>query len=116
MIVIGAGGGGAVIAKELAERGLDVLVLEAGPRFADPEREWSHFSQDAVNAVTGYFRWGPADRSKPPYARELNSPTMLVLQVAGVGGATLHLLGDLPARDAWGVSGLPRARSRHLIR
>ena len=40
MIVIGAGGGGAVVAKELAERGLDVLVLEAGPRFADPERDW----------------------------------------------------------------------------
>jgi choline dehydrogenase-like flavoprotein len=90
VIVIGAGGAGAVVAKELAERGLDVLVLEAGPRFADPEREWSHFSQDAVDPVTGYFRWGPADRSKPPYARELNSPTMLVLQVAGVGGATLH--------------------------
>jgi choline dehydrogenase-like flavoprotein len=90
VIVIGAGGGGAVVAKELAERGLDVLVLEAGPRFAHPEREWSHFSQDAVNPVTGYFRWGPADRSKPPYARELNPPTTLVLQVAGVGGTTLH--------------------------
>ena len=49
-----------------------------------------HFSQDAVNPVTGYFRWGPADRSKPPYARELNPPTMLLLQVAGVGGTTLH--------------------------
>ena len=90
VIVIGAGGGGAVVAKELAERGLDVLVLEAGPRFANPEREWSHFAQDAVNPVTGYFRWGPADRTEAPYARELNPPTMLPLQVAGVGGTTLH--------------------------
>jgi choline dehydrogenase-like flavoprotein len=39
VIVVGAGGGGAVIAKELAARGLDVLLLEAGARFADPERE-----------------------------------------------------------------------------
>ena len=31
VIIIGAGGGGAVVAKELAQRGLDVLLLEAGP-------------------------------------------------------------------------------------
>jgi len=37
VIVIGAGGGGAVVAKELAARGLDVLLLEAGARHADPE-------------------------------------------------------------------------------
>ena len=34
VIVVGAGGGGAVVAKELAQRGLDVLLLEAGPRWA----------------------------------------------------------------------------------
>jgi choline dehydrogenase-like flavoprotein len=96
VIVIGAGGGGAVVAKELAARGLDVLVLEAGPRFAHPEREWSHFSQDSSNPVTGYFRWGPADRSKPPYARELRPPTMVIFQVAGVGGTTLHYSGNCP--------------------
>ena len=38
VIVIGAGGGGPVVAKELAARGLDVLLLEAGPRFANPEQ------------------------------------------------------------------------------
>jgi choline dehydrogenase-like flavoprotein len=27
VIVVGAGGGGAVVAKELAQRGLDVLLL-----------------------------------------------------------------------------------------
>lgn len=96
VIVIGAGGGGAVIAKELAARGLDVLVLEAGRRFAQPEREWSHFSEDSSDPVTGYFRWGPADRSKPPYARELNPPTMAIVQIAGAGGTTLHYSGNCP--------------------
>ena len=42
VIVIGAGGGGPVIAKELAERGLDVMILEAGARNAKPEEEWRH--------------------------------------------------------------------------
>ena len=36
VIVIGAGGGGPVVAKELAAQGLDVLLLEAGPRNAHP--------------------------------------------------------------------------------
>ena len=52
VIVVGAGGGGAVIAKELACRGLDVVLLEAGPRFADPEQDWRHFESDANNPAS----------------------------------------------------------------
>jgi choline dehydrogenase-like flavoprotein len=95
VIVIGAGGGGAVMAKELAERGLDVLVLEAGPRHADPEREWSHFENDANNPVTGYFRWGPADRSKSAWLRE-TPQNCFVWQLSGVGGTTQHYYGNCP--------------------
>ena len=47
VIVIGAGGGGPVLAKELAAQGLDVLVLEGGPRYADPENEWSRYENDS---------------------------------------------------------------------
>src|SRR6185503_16507689 len=70
VIVIGAGGGGPVVAKELAARGLDVLLLEAGPWYRDPEKEWSKFEHDANDPLTGYFRFGPADRSKPAWFRE----------------------------------------------
>jgi choline dehydrogenase-like flavoprotein len=59
VMVIGSGGGGAVVAKELAQRGLDVLVLEACPRFARPSREWRHLENDANNPVDGYLRFGP---------------------------------------------------------
>src|ERR1700746_2718802 len=71
VIVVGAGGGGAVIAKELAAQGLDVLLLEAGPRFADPENNWDHSETDANNPYFGYFRFGPGDRSKPEWLREI---------------------------------------------
>ena len=61
VIVAGAGGGGAVIAKELAAQGLNVLLLEAGPRFGNIESDWTHFESDANGLFGGYFRFGPAD-------------------------------------------------------
>jgi choline dehydrogenase-like flavoprotein len=101
VIVIGAGGGGPVIAKELAERGLDVLMLEAGARNAKPEEEWRHFENDANNPVDGYFRFGPSDRTRPAWLRELPQNSFL-WQVSGVGGTTLHYYGNNP-RAAPGV-------------
>jgi choline dehydrogenase-like flavoprotein len=95
VIVIGAGGGGPVVAKELAQRGLSVLVLEAGPRHKDPRSEWTHFENDANNPLTGYFRFGPADRAKPAWFRELPQNSFL-FQVSGVGGTTKHYFGNCP--------------------
>ena len=95
VIVIGAGGGGPVVAKELAARGLDVLLLEAGARNADPDREWTDLENDANNFTKGYLRMGPSDRSKPPWFRELPQNSYL-WQVSGVGGTTLHYFGNSP--------------------
>lgn len=95
VIVVGAGGGGPVVAKELAARGLDVLLLEAGPRFDDPESQWSRLENDADNPLTGYFRFGPADRSKPAWAREVPQNSFL-WQLGGVGGTTQHYYGNCP--------------------
>lgn len=95
VIVIGAGGGGAVVAKELASRGLDVLLLEAGPDYTHPEKDLNHFEVDANDHFFGYFRFGPADRSKRPWVRELPQNSV-IQQVAGVGGTTLHYFGNSP--------------------
>ncbi|PYE19507.1 choline dehydrogenase-like flavoprotein [Williamsia limnetica] len=101
VIVIGAGGGGPVAAKELAARGLDVLVIESGPRFGDPENEWTHFEDDANNPITGFLRVGPGDRSRGPWLRDLPQSSF-IWQVNGVGGTTLHYFGNCP-RPAPGV-------------
>jgi choline dehydrogenase-like flavoprotein len=95
VIVIGAGGCGPVAAKELAERGLDVLVLEGGPRHAHPRQQWSLLENDAWNPSTGYLRAGPGDRSKPAWFREMPQNSFL-WQVAGVGGTTLQYFGNSP--------------------
>jgi choline dehydrogenase-like flavoprotein len=95
VIVVGAGGGGPVVAKELAARGLDVLLLEAGPAWTDPERRWSHDENVANNPATGIFRFGPGDRTQAPWARDLPQ-NCFVWQTAGVGGSTLHYFGNSP--------------------
>ncbi len=100
-IVVGAGGGGPVVAKELASKGLNVLLLEAGPFYNDPETQWTHLENDANNPLTGFFRFGPEDRSQPAWYRETPQNSFL-WQLAGVGGTTLHYFGNCP-RAAPGV-------------
>ena len=79
VIIIGTGGGGAVIAKELAGRGLDVLLLEAGPHHKDTERDFTHFELDQNSAFNGVFRFfGPADRTRQSWARELPQHSVIL--------------------------------------
>src|SRR5262245_60256741 len=115
VIVVGAGGGGAVIAKELAERGLDVLLLEAGARFADVEHDWTHFESDANNPSSGYFRFGPGDRTKPPWVRDIAS-SMLLVQLAGVGGTTNHYQGNSPRAAPGAFAGYTGADANRFDR
>ncbi|WP_119728594.1 GMC family oxidoreductase N-terminal domain-containing protein [Thermomonospora amylolytica] len=95
VIVVGAGGGGPVVAKELAAFGLDVLLLEAGPHYTDPRASWTHYENDANNPLTGFLRFGPSDRDKPAWLRE-EPQNSYVLQLAGVGGTTQHYYGNSP--------------------
>ncbi|WP_410640986.1 GMC family oxidoreductase N-terminal domain-containing protein [Amycolatopsis sp. lyj-346] len=101
IVVVGAGGGGPVVAKELAARGLDVLVLEAGARHLRPEQEWTRLEYDTNEPLTGRFRVGPARREEAPWLRDFPQNSF-VWQIAGVGGTTLHYFGNSP-RPAPGV-------------
>ena len=109
-IVIGCGGGGAVVAKELAEGGADVLVLEAGPWYQDLDAHYTRLQHDMASLVDGAFRWGPADRTKPPWMRRRDG-VWLMYQIAGVGGTTQHYNAisvraypDALARSGWPVT------------
>ncbi len=93
VIVVGAGGGGPVVAKELAARGLDVLLLEAGG-YTQPE-DMSRYENDANNPLYGYHRFGPSDRTKPWWFRE-TPQNSFIWQLAGVGGTTQHYYGNSP--------------------
>lgn len=83
-----------MVAKELAERGVDVLMLEAGP-WLDPDRDFSRLEDDMGGLVDGALRWGPSDRSRGPWTRRREG-VGFILQAAGVGGTTLHYNGISP--------------------
>ncbi|PZD96733.1 GMC family oxidoreductase [Paenibacillus sambharensis] len=120
VIVIGAGGGGAVMAKELGEAGLQVLVVEAGPwygnsRWPEPNGErggsssgdpadldisllrsqYVKLENEMNDLITGRFRWGPADRGRAPWFRNVVQRGY-IWQAAGVGGTTQTYLSNSP--------------------
>lgn len=95
VIIIGAGGGGPVAAKELAEQGLRVLQLEAGGHATNPEQDYTHSEADMNNPVSGQFRFGPSDREQRPWVRRMVG-SGLIQQVSGVGGTTQHYFANSP--------------------
>lgn len=134
VIVIGAGGGGAVIAKELGENGIHVLLVEAGPwygntKWPNPNTEQGSISSssyedlsidilkecftdledDMNDFISGKFRWGPANRNQSPWPRNFEHRGYS-WQVAGIGGTTLHYYGNSPraypqaVNNVWPIS------------
>ena len=101
VIIVGAGGGGAVIAKELASRGLDVLLLEAGPRFAQSGARLDAFRERREQS---------GDRLLPVRSRRSVETAMgararaehVVRSALRRGGTTNHYQGNSP-RAAPGV-------------
>ncbi|MFC4101600.1 GMC family oxidoreductase N-terminal domain-containing protein [Paenibacillus xanthanilyticus] len=130
VIVIGSGGGGAVIAKELGELGLEVLVLEAGPwygnaKWPEPNKhggaassvsprdldiallreQYTKYEGEMNDLITGRLRWGPADRNRPPWFRNLKQRGF-VWQAAGVGGTTQVYLANSPRAFPSAINGI----------
>jgi choline dehydrogenase-like flavoprotein len=117
VVIIGAGGDGPAAAKRLGEQGIETLVIEAGPWYgnenwpdptggpgeattsSDPddlsgELLDAQFTKRELEMIEKLI-WGPADAERPVWFRE-QPEDGLVLQVAGVGGTTLHYTGCHP--------------------
>lgn len=91
--VIGSGAGGAVVAKELAEAGRDVVVLEQGGYHTKED-----FSQREEQMMPLLFE----DMGQ----RATDDQSVLILQGRGVGGSTVHNLcycfrTPAPILDKW---------------
>ena len=84
VVIIGSGAGGGTMADELTRRGIDVVVLEAGPRF-----KTSDFVNDEW-AMYDLLTWKDARACTggSPVARDY--PTAPTWTCKGLGGTTLH--------------------------
>lgn len=87
VVIIGTGAGGGTLANELAQKGIDVVALEAGGRHLPPDYlndEWASFGQLAwTDMRTTSGSWRVAD----DFA---NLPAWIV---KAVGGSTVHWAG-----------------------
>jgi choline dehydrogenase-like flavoprotein len=86
VIVIGSGAGGGVIAKELGEAGLDVVVLEAGKRY-NPNEDYPTDKSDFEIRAANVF--GAKDERRDLFTSG-GSKDLIYCRVKGVGGSTLH--------------------------
>jgi choline dehydrogenase-like flavoprotein len=85
VVVIGCGAGGAVVAKELGEAGVPVVVLEAGRRF-DPYSDYLTDRQDFELAAAHPF--DAVDRRRDLYTKG-RGLEFSYNRSKGVGGSTL---------------------------
>ena len=110
-IVIGSGPGGAPFAWKLASEGMDVLILEAGPRY-NPYKDYALDQQDWETKGFPYKKiikntFGKRQTLNPQYdqLRSWNKASGKLnrtkkrryhkyQQVSGVGGSTLHYQGE----------------------
>lgn len=93
VVVVGCGAGGAVIAKELGEAGLTVVVLEAGRRY-DPVRDYPTDRHDFVKAATKQF-FEPKDPRQNVYGAG-GAEGFVFTRAKGVGGSTLAYQAQVP--------------------
>lgn len=87
VVIIGSGAGGGTLANELAQKGIDVVVLEAGKRFdlGDIENdEWAMFNK---------ISWLDKRISAGGWHGAVNHPSLPTWIVKGFGGSTIHWAG-----------------------
>ena len=87
VVIVGSGAGGGTLANELAQKGIDVVVLEAGKRFelGDIENdEWAMFNK---------ISWLDKRYAAGGWHGAVNHPNLPAWIVKGFGGSTVHWAG-----------------------
>ena len=87
VVIIGSGAGGGTLGNELAQKGVKVVILEAGPRIENQDfvnDEWESFSQLA---------WSDMRTTSGTWRVAKDFPNLPAWIVKAVGGSTTHWAG-----------------------
>lgn len=87
VVIVGSGAGGGTLANELAQKGIKVVLLEAGPRHNVEDflnDEWASFSQLA---------WTDMRTTSGSWRVSRDFPNLPAWIVKAVGGSTVHWAG-----------------------
>ncbi|WP_024585714.1 GMC family oxidoreductase [Aliihoeflea sp. 2WW] len=87
VVIIGSGAGGGTLANELAQKGVDVVVLEAGPRI-----EYEDFINDEWDSF-GQLAWLDNRTTSGDWRVSKDFPNLPAWIVKAVGGTTTHWAG-----------------------
>ncbi|MGY4244151.1 flavin-dependent dehydrogenase [Bradyrhizobium sp. USDA 4523] len=91
VVIVGSGAGGGTLGNELAQKGVKVVILEAGPRIENQDfinDEWDSFTQLA---------WSDARSTSGSWRVHQDFPGLPAWIVKAVGGSTTHWAGRLAA-------------------
>src|SRR5947209_4751094 len=87
VVVVGSGAGGGTLSNELAQKGVKVVVLEAGPR-----TEYADFLNDEW-ASFGQLAWKDMRTTSGTWRVHKDFPNLPAWIVKSVGGSTVHWAG-----------------------
>lgn len=87
VVIIGSGAGGGTLGNELAQKGIDVVILEAGPRI-----EFEEFINDEWDSF-GQLAWLDNRTTSGDWRVAKDFPNLPAWIVKAVGGTTTHWAG-----------------------